>query len=122
MPSEGQTAASFNAQRTGSARYVKSFNTLTSAFQAEAAKRGGDDRVVQWICGDDADAKRLVAGLIEDMGYVPVDLGGTAGCGVMEAPRRPGAVYGEEYRLADAQAVVAAVRAGVPIPPTPAYA
>jgi hypothetical protein len=39
----------------------------------------------------------------------------------MEAPRRDGAVYGEEYRPADAKAVVEAVRAGRPIPPTPAY-
>jgi hypothetical protein len=39
----------------------------------------------------------------------------------MEAPRRLGAVYGEEYRLAEAQAVVEAVRAGHPIPPTPQY-
>jgi 8-hydroxy-5-deazaflavin:NADPH oxidoreductase len=122
MPSERQTAASFNAERMRGARYVKSFNTLTSAFQAEAASRDGDERVVQWICGDDAESKALVAGLIEDMGYVPVDLGGTAGCAVMEAPRRPGAVYGEEYRAADANAVVEAVRAGAPIPPTPVYA
>jgi len=49
------------------------------------------------------------------------DLGGTADCEVMEAPRRPGAVYGEEYRLADARAVVEAVNAGRPIPPTPSY-
>jgi 8-hydroxy-5-deazaflavin:NADPH oxidoreductase len=121
MPHDGQTAASFNAGRMRGARYVKSFNTLTSAFQAEAAARDGEERVVQWVCGDDAEAKRLVAGLIEDMGYVPVDLGGTAGCAVMEAPRRPGAVYGEEYRAADAPAVVEAVRAGVTIPPTPVY-
>ena len=39
----------------------------------------------------------------------------------MEAPRRPGAVYGEEYRLPDAQAVLEAVRAGRPIPATPRY-
>jgi predicted dinucleotide-binding enzyme len=121
MPQDGQTAASFNAQRMPGARYVKSFNTLTSAFQAQSAGRSGDERVVQWICGDDPEAKALVAGLIEDMGYVPVDLGGTATCGVMEAPRRHGAVYGEEYRAADAGAVVHAVREGREIPPTPAY-
>jgi 8-hydroxy-5-deazaflavin:NADPH oxidoreductase len=40
---------------------------------------------------------------------------------VMEAPRRHGAVYGEEYRAEDAQAVVDAVRYGAPIPPTPHY-
>lgn len=121
LPGAGQTAAEFNAARMPGARYTKSFNTLTSAFQAEAAGRTGDERVVQWLCGDDPGAKEVVAGLIEEAGFVPVDLGGTAGCTVMEAPRRPGAVYGEEYRLPDALAVVEAVRAGGPIPPTPRY-
>ncbi|MDQ3104771.1 MAG: NAD(P)-binding domain-containing protein [Actinomycetota bacterium] len=117
----GRTAAQVNAERMPGARYTKSFNTLTSAFQAEAAGRAGADRAVQWICGDDAEAKRIVAGLIEESGYVAVDLGGTADASVMEAPRRPGAVYGEEYRAADAAAVVAAVRVGQPIPPAPSY-
>ena len=58
-------------------------------------------------------------GLIADAGYAPVDLGANADAAVMEAPRRPGAVYGEEYRLPDAEKVVEAVRAGEEIPPTP---
>jgi predicted dinucleotide-binding enzyme len=118
---DGQTAAQLNAARLPGARYTKSFNTLTSAFQVEAADREGDERVVQWVCGDDEEAKSLVSRLIEEAGYVPVDLGGTAECAVMEAPRRPGAVYGQEYRAADATAVVEAVRAGSEIPPTPSY-
>jgi predicted dinucleotide-binding enzyme len=121
LPAEGETAAHFNAGRMPGARYTKSFNTLTAAFQTDTAGRQGDERVVQWLCGDDAEAKEVVAGLITDAGFVPVDLGGTAGCAVMEAPRRDGAVYGEEYRAADAQAVVEAVRAARPIPPTPRY-
>jgi predicted dinucleotide-binding enzyme len=121
MPAAGQTAAQFNAARMPGARYTKSFNTLTSAFQEEAADRTGDERVVQWICGDDADAKGVVSDLISAMGYQPVDLGGTADCEVMEAPRRPGSVYGEEYRLPDALVVVEAVKAGEAIPPTPSY-
>jgi predicted dinucleotide-binding enzyme len=121
MPAPGQTAASFNAARMHGARYTKSFNTLTSQFQAEAANRRGGERVVQWLCGDDADAKALVSELIEDMGYAPVDVGGTETCHVMEAPRRPGAVYGEEYRVPDAQAVLAALADGREIPPTPHY-
>ncbi|MBV9381996.1 MAG: NAD(P)-binding domain-containing protein [Streptosporangiaceae bacterium] len=121
LPAPGQTAAQFNAGRMPGARYTKSFNTLTSAFQAQVGGRQGAERVVQWLCGDDAGAKEVVAGLIEDAGFAPVDLGGTADCAVMEAPRRPGAVYGEEYRAADAAAVVEAVRAGRPIPPTPRY-
>jgi len=52
------------------------------------------------MCGEDQAAKDLVAGLIEDMGYVPDDLGATDTCAVMEAPRRHAAVYGEEYRVA----------------------
>jgi predicted dinucleotide-binding enzyme len=117
----GRTAARHNADRMPGARYTKCFNTLTAVFQAQAATRSGDARVVQWICGDDAEAKAVLGGLVEDAGYVPVDLGGIDGCAVMEAPRRPGAVYGEEYRAADAAAVLGAVRAGRPIPPTPAY-
>jgi hypothetical protein len=73
------------------------------------------------LCGDELDAKSIVSGLIEDAGFVPIDLGGTADCAVMEAPRRDGAVYGEEYHAADATAVLEAVRAHRPIPPTPRY-
>ena len=120
-PADGETAAQHNAARMPGARYTKSFNTLTSAFQAEAAGRPEADRVVQWVCGDDEEAKRAVMGLMADAGYAPVDVGGNADAAVMEMPRRPGAVYGEEYRLPDAAKVVEAVRAGEKIPPTPAY-
>jgi 8-hydroxy-5-deazaflavin:NADPH oxidoreductase len=117
----GHTAARHNADRMPGARYTKCFNTLTARFQAQAATRTGDARVVQWVCGDDTQAKAIVGRLVDDAGYVPVDLGGIDECAVMEAPRRPGAVYGEECRAADAVAVVEAVRAGRPMPPTPTY-
>jgi predicted dinucleotide-binding enzyme len=120
-PADGETAAQHNAARMPGARYTKSFNTLTAGFQAEAADRPEEDRVVQWVCGDDEDAKKIVMGLIVDAGYVPVDLGGTADAAVMEAPGGPGTVYGEEYRLPDAEKVVEAVKAGREIPPTPSY-
>ena len=120
-PAEGETQAHHNAARMPGARYTKSFNTLTSGFQAEAAFRPDAERIVQWVCGDDEDAKRVVMGLITDAGYAPVDLGGTADAGVMEAPGGPGTVYGEEYRLPDAEKVVEAIRVGEEIPPTPTY-
>jgi predicted dinucleotide-binding enzyme len=121
LPPGGQTAAQWNAARMPGARYAKSFNTLTSAFQAQVADRPEAERVVQWVCGDDEEAKQTVMQLIKAAGYAPVDLGGTADCAVMEAPRRRGAVYGEEYRLPDAEQVVEAVKAGREIPPTPSY-
>jgi 8-hydroxy-5-deazaflavin:NADPH oxidoreductase len=120
-PADGQTAAAFNAARMPGARYTKSFNTLTAAFQVATADRPDDQRIVQWLCGDDDQATSIVARLIEDAGYVPVNLGGVDGCAVMEAPRRPGAVYGEEWRLSEAQSVAQAVRDGRPIPATPHY-
>ena len=121
MPADGETGASFHAARVDGARYTKSFNTLTSSFQAEAAFRPEAERIVQWVCGDDEAAKQVVMELIADAGYAPIDLGSNGDAAVMEAPRRPGAVYGEEYRLPDAEKVVEAVRAGEEIPPTPSY-
>ena len=76
---------------------------------------------MQWICGDDSEAKKIVAGLIEDAGYVPIDLGGTRDCQLMEAPRRKSAVYGEEYRRPEALALLESLRQGKPTPPVPNY-
>jgi 8-hydroxy-5-deazaflavin:NADPH oxidoreductase len=120
-PAEGQTVAQFNSARMPGARYVRGFNTLTSGFQAQASNRTGDQRAVLFICGDYPAAKAIVAKLIEDAGFAAVDLGSNADAAVMEAPRRPGSVYGEEYRVPQAQAVAKAVRQGHTIPPTPHY-
>jgi 8-hydroxy-5-deazaflavin:NADPH oxidoreductase len=121
QPAPGRTVAEFNAARLAGARYVRGFNTLTAGFQAHAAHRAGDQRAVLFICGDYPAAKDTVAKLIEDAGFAAVDLGSTAHAAVMEAPRRPGSVYGEEYRLPQAHAVADALRHGHPIPPTPHY-
>jgi len=117
----GRSAGRVNAGRMPGARIVRAFNTLTSGFQGEAAGRSGEERAVMFLSGDDEDAKRLVSELIEEIGFAPCDVGGLDET-VADAPRREGAVYGEEYRPADAAQVVAALRAGEPIPPTPHYA
>ena len=104
----GQSAASINAARMPSARVVKAFNTLTAGFQAEAAGRTGEARAAFFLAGEDAEANRVVAGLIEEIGLAPVDVGGWGEVWIMEAPRRPGSVYGEEYRPADAARIAAA--------------
>jgi 8-hydroxy-5-deazaflavin:NADPH oxidoreductase len=107
----GRTAAQINAARMPGARYTKAFNTLTSGFQAEAAGRTGPDRVVMFLCGDDEEAKRIVSGLIDDAGFTPVDMGGIADAAPMEAPRREGAVYGEEIHEQEARDFIAKLRA-----------
>jgi 8-hydroxy-5-deazaflavin:NADPH oxidoreductase len=118
---EGRTSTQVNQDRLRGAKVVKSFNTLTAGFQQEAAGRSGTERVAMFLAGDDAEAKGLVAGLIADAGFDPVDAGTAAQSGILEAPRRDGAVYGEEYRLAEAQAAVEAAHAGRPIPATASY-
>jgi 8-hydroxy-5-deazaflavin:NADPH oxidoreductase len=106
----GRTAAQVNAARMPGARYTKAFNTLTSGVQAEAAGRTGPDRVVMFLCGDDESTKQVVAALIEDAGFTPIDVGGTADAAPMEPPRRPGAFYGEEVHEDEARAFVARLR------------
>lgn len=118
---DGLTAVQFNQRRMPGARLVKAFNTLTAGFQASAAGRPADRRVVLFHCGDDPDAKQAASSLIEDAGFAPADLGGLADAAPMEAPRRAGALYGEEYRPDDARAAIAALRAGRPLPPPPRY-
>jgi predicted dinucleotide-binding enzyme len=112
---KGRTAAQVNQARLPGARYTKAFNTLTSGFQASAAGRTGPDRVAIFLCGDDAEAKAVVSGLVEDAGFTPIDAGRTADAAIMEAPRREGAVYGEEFHADDGRAFLAAAR-GHPVP------
>jgi 8-hydroxy-5-deazaflavin:NADPH oxidoreductase len=101
-----KSAAETNQDRMPGARLVKSFNTLTAGFQSEAPGRG----VAMFLAGEDAGAKQIVAGLIREIGFVPVDVGGWAEVAIMEAPRRDGAVYGEEYSGEDGQRIADALR------------
>ncbi|HEV2779266.1 MAG TPA: ester cyclase [Actinophytocola sp.] len=100
----GLTSAQYNAARLPGARPVKAFNTLTAGFQARAAGRTGADRVVMFYVTDDPAAGDVAARVIDAAGFAPVSLGGLADSAPMEAPRRPGAVYGEEWNPAQALA------------------
>jgi predicted dinucleotide-binding enzyme len=103
----GMTASEFNARRARGARLVKAYNILTAGFQTESAGRTGPNRVVMPYAGEDAEAKRVVAGLINDSGFEPFDVGGWNEVRFMEPPRRPGAFYGEEWHLDSAQELLA---------------
>ena len=56
------------------ARYVKAFNTVFSTFMHDTPPSSPATLV---YCGDDPDAKAIVAELIADLGFEPVDAGGT---------------------------------------------
>lgn len=55
------------------ARVVKAFNTSSVATMTDPTY--GDHAATQFYCGDDREAKRIVAGLIEQLGMEPVDAG-----------------------------------------------
>lgn len=103
----GATAAETNATRVGGAHYAKAFNTLTSAYQ-----RGVDDAAqtpAMFFTAADEVAAGACTGLVGDCGFVPVRLP-WARAALLEAPRRDGAVYGEEYAPADAQRIADAAQ------------
>lgn len=71
------------ARRAAGARVVKAFNHV----YAEVLARGavfGDRRASVFLCGDDADARRGVSDLVEDLGFSPVDAGALAAARFLE--------------------------------------
>jgi 8-hydroxy-5-deazaflavin:NADPH oxidoreductase len=109
----GVSAAEVNARRFGEAALVKTFNTYTSGFQAAVGNRLHPRPVAMFLGGEDRRAKTIAAELVRDAGFEPVDIGGWETITLLEAPRRPGAVYGEEYDPQAARRIAAAASKGL---------
>ena len=75
------------------ARVVKAFNTVFATFMHDTPPSRPASLV---LCGDDGDAKSLVAGLMRDAGFEPVDVGGSEHTPEVEAFAR--LVIGLAYR------------------------
>ncbi len=58
-------------------RVVKAFNTIYFGRLAENGRPAApvEDREVVFVSGDDEEAKNVVSGLIEDIGFAPVEAG-----------------------------------------------
>lgn len=65
------------------ARVVKAFNSVGAALMVRPALQGGAPSM--FICGDDAAAKAVVAGLCAELGWVAEDVGSSAAGGPVEA-------------------------------------
>ena len=70
LATDGTSGAEELQTRLPDARVVKAFNTIFAANQAEPKQE-----IDGFVAGDDADAKQLVIGLIDSMGFTPVDVG-----------------------------------------------
>ena len=55
------------------ARVVKTLNTTGSGNMLEP--RYGHEALSMFLCGDDPDAKKVVTGLVAELGFEPVDAG-----------------------------------------------
>jgi len=64
------------------ARYVKALNTVFSTFMHDTPPERPASLV---LCGDDEEAKRAAAGLVADLGFEPVDAGGSEATPLVEA-------------------------------------
>ena len=70
------------AELVPGARYVKAFNAVFATFMHDRPTSPPASLV---YCGDDADAKAVVGGLIRDVGLEPVDAGGSEVTPLVEA-------------------------------------
>jgi 8-hydroxy-5-deazaflavin:NADPH oxidoreductase len=104
----GLSAVETNASRMPGAMLAKAFNTLTSGYQRDVAEGRVDGDIAMFFAAEEQPAIDAVTTLIEGCGFVPVHLGGWDRVRLLEAPRRPGAVYGESYRAEDARRIAAA--------------
>jgi 8-hydroxy-5-deazaflavin:NADPH oxidoreductase len=76
-------------------RVVKAFNTMRAQTLRDAGRPAGDpERLAIPISGDDPEAKRVVIGLIDEIGFDAVDAGSLAEGGRKHQPGA--AVYGAE--------------------------
>lgn len=65
-----------------SARVVKAFNIVGNAHMFKPAFPGGPPDM--FICGNDADAKRVVTEILTDFGWPTIDIGGIEGARLLE--------------------------------------
>ena len=73
----GRASAELIQEHLPGARVVKAFNTI----HFERLRGNGrpdapvEERETIFVAGDDEEAKRIVSGLIEEIGFAPVDTG-----------------------------------------------
>jgi predicted dinucleotide-binding enzyme len=107
-PPGGLSAVETNARRMPGALLAKAFNTLTAGYQRDVAEGRVDGEIAMLFAAQQQAAIDVAATLIGGCGFVPIHLGGWERVRLMEAPRRPGSVYGEAYRPDDARRIAAA--------------
>ncbi|MFD4209321.1 NADPH-dependent F420 reductase [Micromonospora tulbaghiae] len=70
------SSSRWTADHLKGARVVKAFNNIQAAHLMDQGKPAGTaGRIALPVAADDADAKRIVMGLVDELGFDPVDAG-----------------------------------------------
>ncbi len=105
----GATTSSEEVQRRlPGARLVKAFNTIYFQHLATLGNPSlqAENRHVIFVAGDDEEAKRTVSGLIEEIGFTPVDTGGLIEGGRRQQPGSP--IYNHPMTAGEARRILSA--------------
>ena len=107
---EETTSSELLARHLAGARIVKSFNTMNfrplgSDGRPDAPRA---ERLAIYLAGDDEGAKEIVAGLIHEVGFAPVDTGSLHEGGVRQQPGSP--IYNNPMPAEEAEAAVTSRR------------
>jgi predicted dinucleotide-binding enzyme len=107
---DGSSSSEETAKRLPGARLVKAFNTIY--FKHLSANGSVDlpleERHAIFVAGDDADAKRVVSELIEQIGFAPVDSGSLRDGGRRQQPGT--SIYNMPMRGSEARDIIEHMR------------
>ena len=100
------TSSEMLADHLKGAKIVKAFNTIWFEHLKTQGNKDvptGERRVI-FLSGDDAEAKRIVSGLIEEIGFGPFDTGDLSGGGRTQAPGS--AVYNRDITVSEVTSIL----------------
>jgi 8-hydroxy-5-deazaflavin:NADPH oxidoreductase len=103
---KGHSTSQFVAQHLPGARVVKTFNTMFFKTLGQDEKPGApyEDRLVLFVAGDDAEAKKTVSALIDQIGFAAVETGTLEVGGRRQQP--DSAIYNRPMKPAQAREVL----------------
>ena len=106
LESDNTTSTELLGESLPGARLVKAFNTMNYVPLGNEGRPGQPraERLAIFVAGDEREAKELVAGLIDELGFAPVDTGSLAEGGRRQQPGAP--VYNNPLRAEEAEAVL----------------
>ena len=105
----GSTSSEIVLERIPGSRLVKAFNTIYYVHLADRGRKDlpMDDRHTIYVAGDDAEAKKVVARLIEEIGFAAVDTGSLREGGRLQEPNSP--IYDKTYNAREAREFLASL-------------